>query len=135
MNAAPATFATLHADDAGVVSAPDGASVQVLLSLQGGSMATFSLQPGQVSEPVTHRGVEELWFVISGCGRMWRRDTTHEQVVTLEPGLCLSLPLGTEFQFRCDGDAPLRVVAVTMPPWPGPGEAARVTGPWQPDRD
>ena len=129
--AAPTPFATLRAEDALVVSAPDGARVQVLLSLKGGSMATFTLQPGQVSAAVRHRSVEELWHVIAGRGRMWRRDALHEEIVALEPGLCLSVPLGTAFQFRCEGDAPLVAVAVTMPPWSGADEAAVVQGAWE----
>ena len=124
-------FATLAVAQAPVVTAPDGASVQVLLSLPGGSMATFTLQPGQVSAAVTHRSVEELWYVLAGRGRMWRRDAAREEIVALEPGLCLSVPLGTAFQFRCDGDAPLVAVAVTMPPWPGEGEAVAVEGAWE----
>jgi len=123
-------FATLAAAQAPVVSAPDGSRVQVLLSLQGGSMATFTLQPGQVSAAVTHRSVEELWYVVAGRGQMWRRDAAGEQIVALEPGLCLSVPLGTAFQFRCDGDVPLVAVAVTMPPWPGDDEAVAVDGAW-----
>jgi mannose-6-phosphate isomerase-like protein (cupin superfamily) len=129
---APTAFATLHADDALQVGAPDGSRVQVLLRLQGGSLATFTLQPGQVSAGVTHRSVEELWYVVAGRGRMWRRDAAHEEVVALVPGLCLSVPLGTAFQFRCEGDDPLLAVAVTMPPWPGEGEARVVAGPWPP---
>jgi mannose-6-phosphate isomerase-like protein (cupin superfamily) len=126
----PASFATLRAADAPVVDAPDGSRVQVLLSLQGGSMATFTLRPGQVSVAVTHRSVEELWFVVSGHGRMWLRDAQREEIVALEPGSTLSVPLGTAFQFRCDGAVPLVAVAVTMPPWPGEGEAATLEGPW-----
>ncbi len=49
------------------------------------------------------------------------------------PGICLTLPLGTHFQFRATGDAPLQAVAITMPPWPGEGEAVIVRGPWEPD--
>jgi len=127
---AEAAFATLAAADALQVTAPDGALVQVLLSLQGGSMATFTLQPGQVSAAVTHRSVEELWYVVTGRGRMWRRDAVHEEIVALEPGLCLSVPLGAAFQFRCDGDVPLVAVAVTMPPWPGEDEAMAADGAW-----
>lgn len=123
-------FATLAAAQAPTVGAPDGSQVQVLLSLQGGSMATFTLQPGQVSAAVMHRSVEELWYVVAGRGRMWRRDAAREDIAVLEPGLCLSVPLGTAFQFRCEGDAPLVAVAVTMPPWPGEGEAVRVDGPF-----
>jgi mannose-6-phosphate isomerase-like protein (cupin superfamily) len=123
-------FATLAADDALQVSAPDGSQVAVLLALAGGSMATFTLQPGQVSAAVSHRTVEELWYVIAGRGAMWRRHATHETITPLAPGLCLSVPLGTAFQFRCEGDAPLVAVAVTMPPWPGDDEALPAAGPW-----
>ena len=42
----------------------------------------------------------------------------------------MSVPLGTTLQFRCDGDAPLVAVAVTMPPWPGEGEAVVLQEPW-----
>jgi mannose-6-phosphate isomerase-like protein (cupin superfamily) len=124
-------FATLAAAQAPVVDAPDGSRVQVLLRLQGGSMATFTLQPGQVSAAVMHRTVEELWYVVAGRGRMWRRDAAREELVALEPGLCLSVPLGTAFQFRCDGEAPLVAVAVTIPPWPGEDEAVAARGPWE----
>ena len=54
-----------------------------------------------------------------------------EQIVGLEPGICLTLPLGTHFQFRAAADEALAVVAVTMPPWPGDGEAYRVEGKWR----
>lgn len=128
--AAPTPFATLRATDAPAVDAPDGSRVQVLLALAGGSLATFTLQPGQVSAAVRHRSVEELWVVVSGRGRMWRRDATQEAIVELEPGLSLSVPQGTAFQFRNDGDAPLVAVAVTMPPWPGDGEWVDVHGSW-----
>ena len=124
-------FATLAAAQAPTVTAPDGASVQVLLSLRGGSMATFTLQPGQVSAAMTHRSVEELWYVVAGRGRMWRRDAERDEIVALRPGLCLSVPLGTAFQFRCEGETPLVAVAVTMPPWPGDGEAVGVEGAWE----
>jgi len=111
-----ACFDTLHRTQAPCVTAPDGARVEVLLALRAGSMATFTLQPGQTSAAVSHRSVEELWFVLQGHGEMWRRDATRDDTVTLQPGLCLSIPLGTCFQFRCTGDAPLSAVAVTMPP-------------------
>jgi mannose-6-phosphate isomerase-like protein (cupin superfamily) len=42
----------------------------------------------------------------------------------------ISLPTGTQFQFRCDGFEPLVVVGVTMPPWPGAEEAYAIEGPW-----
>jgi len=61
---------------------------------------------------------------------MWRKDETEEEVA-LAPGTCLTIPLGTHFQFRCTGNVPLEAVAITMPPWPGEDEAVFVDGPWQ----
>src|SRR5580698_2554867 len=37
---------------------------------------------------------------------------------------------GTHFQFRASDGAPLTVVGVTMPPWPGDDEAYEVPGTW-----
>jgi mannose-6-phosphate isomerase-like protein (cupin superfamily) len=45
----------------------------------------------------------------------------------------LSIRAGTHFQFRSDGAEPLEAVAVTMPPWPGEGEATIVAGKWAPN--
>jgi mannose-6-phosphate isomerase-like protein (cupin superfamily) len=98
--------------------APDGSEVRILLRLAGGSMAEFSLQPGQTSIAVCHLSVEELWYVVDGSGEMWRSAGGGEGVVVdLVPGTCVSIPLGTDFQFRSFENG-LRVVGVTMPPWP-----------------
>jgi mannose-6-phosphate isomerase-like protein (cupin superfamily) len=119
------------------VIAPDGSDVRILLRLAGGSMAHFELPPGRTSRAVAHRTVEEIWYVLSGHGQMWRRQggagdgaRDREQTVELEPGTCLSIPAGTRFQFRAAGDVPLAAVAVTMPPWPGQDEAYAVPGAW-----
>ena len=109
------------------VQAPDGSEVRVLLSLAGGSMAHFRLPVGEVSRAVRHRTVEEIWYVLSGAGEMWRSDAG---VVGLAPGVCLTIPVGVAFQFRVLGDEALCVVGVTMPPWPGDGEAELVEGVW-----
>jgi mannose-6-phosphate isomerase-like protein (cupin superfamily) len=114
------------------VLAPDGSEVRVLLQLAGGSLAHFRLQPGQTSIAVAHRSVEELWYVVSGRGEMWRRQGERAETQALEAGSCVSIPVGTAFQFRCTGDQPFDAVAVTMPPWPGPDEAYTVEGTWQP---
>jgi mannose-6-phosphate isomerase-like protein (cupin superfamily) len=95
-------------------------------------MAHFELAPGQTSTAVAHRTVEEIWVFVSGRGQMWRRQRQREEVVSVEPGVCVTIPVGTHFQFRCLGHEPLGAVAVTMPPWPGDHEAARVPGKWRP---
>jgi len=112
--------------------APDGSDVRVLLALPRGSMAHFSLAPGATSAAVTHRTIEEIWFFLSGRGEMWRAQDGREDIVPVEAGTCLTVPLGTRFQFRSLGAEPLAAVAVTMPPWPGGDEAITVPGPWPP---
>lgn len=112
------------------VTAPDGSDVRVLLNLTGGSMAHFELAPGRVSIAVSHKTVEEIWYVVAGRGEMWRAQNGREEVVTLEPGVCVTIPLNTRFQFRSTGTGPLAAVAVTMPPWPGADEAVRTDGKW-----
>ena len=100
------------------VTAPDGSRVRELLSLRSGSAAHFELPPGATSRAGRHRTVDEIWYILAGRGEMWRRDGSREEVVSLKPGLCLTIPVGTSFQFRSTGDSPLSAFAVTMPPWP-----------------
>ena len=120
---------TLHAGDAATAVAPDGSLVRVLLGLAGGGMARFELGTGRTSLAVRHRTVEEIWYVLAGQGEMWRRDVDAEEtLVPLERGVCLTIPVGTSFQFRADAATELVIVAVTMPPWPGPDEAEFVAG-------
>lgn len=125
-------FATKTLPDAPDLLAPDGSEVRILLSLARGSMAHFRLGPGQVAKPVVHRTVEEIWFVVSGRGEIWRTRGGFEETVPLMPGICLTIPTGTAFQFRAAPDASLGIVGVTMPPWPGPDEAMPAQGPWPP---
>ena len=112
--------------------APDGSEVRVLCQLSRGGLAAFSLAPEAVSKAVAHRTIEEVWCFTSGQGRMWRRLGEHEEVVAVGPGISISIPTGTHFQFRCDGLEPLTAIGATMPPWPGEGEALHVEGKWPP---
>ncbi len=124
------TFETRRLPAMPDIVAPDGSDVRVLLGTARGGMAHFELADGRASEAIRHRTVDEIWFVLSGRGEMWRRGDGREDVVELEPGMCVTIPVGTHFQFRAaDGEA-LKAVGVTMPPWPGPGEAQPVPGKW-----
>ena len=113
-------------------TAPDGTAVRLLLSLAGGSMAHYELPPGAVSHAVTHRTVEEIWFVVSGRGAIWRHQGDVESIDPLGPGTSLTIPLGAAFQFRAEAGSALAFVAITMPPWPGTDEAVAAQGPWSP---
>ena len=125
-------FATTRTPSERTAIAADGSDVRALLRLAGGSMAHFELGAGKTSRAVTHRTVEEIWYVLSGHGHMWRKQGEREEIVALEPGMCLTIPLGAHFQFRASTAGSLSVLGVSLPPWPGEGEAVPVAGPWQP---
>ncbi|MFT5174805.1 MAG: mannose-6-phosphate isomerase-like protein (cupin superfamily) [Gammaproteobacteria bacterium] len=112
------------------VLAPDGSSVYSLLSLAAGGMACFELGAGLTSRAVVHRTVEELWFVRAGRGQIWRKQNDVEETTPLSPGVCISIPVATHFQFRASQHCALSIVGVTMPPWPGQHEALVVSGAW-----
>lgn len=126
------SFETKRLPEKPDVVAPDGSDVRVLLGLRGGGLAHFELAPGRTSQAVMHRTVEEIWYFVSGCGEMWREQGGREETVPAAPGVCLTIPLGTRFQFRSFGPEPLSAVGVTLPPWPGEGEAVAVEGRWAP---
>lgn len=119
-------------------TAPDGSEVRFLSRTERGSMAEFRLPAGATARAVRHRTVEELWYVTSGVGELWRssddRDETSDDdmIVELRADVSLAITPGTSFQFRTTGTADLRIVGVTMPPWPGDGEAEFVDGYWPP---
>ena len=110
--------------------APDGSEIRLLSLTSRGSMVHCTLNPGEVSLPVAHRTVEEVWYFLEGTGQVWRRFGDEERVVNVAQGVSLSIPVGAHFQFRTTGDGPLRFLIVTMPQWPGEDEAYRVPGCW-----
>jgi mannose-6-phosphate isomerase-like protein (cupin superfamily) len=124
------SFATMRLPADPTEFAPDGSAVRVLLGTARGAMAHFELQPGATSHAVAHRTVDEIWFVVSGRGELWRKDGARQEVVALEPGVCVTLPRGTHFQFRASPTERVAVVAATIPRWPGDSEALHVPGHW-----
>jgi mannose-6-phosphate isomerase-like protein (cupin superfamily) len=112
--------------------APDGSDVRILVGLAAGGLTHFELAPGRTSMAVSHRTVEEIWFVLGGCGEIWRKLGSIELTIPVEAGVSLTIPLGTHFQFRSFGPEPLTAIGITMPPWPGDGEAYEVPGIWVP---
>jgi mannose-6-phosphate isomerase-like protein (cupin superfamily) len=111
--------------------APDGSEIRLLVSLPRASMVHCALQPGHVTRAARHRSVEEVWYCLAGAGQLWRRSAYSEEVVDLAPGVAVSIPLETSFQFRASGAQPLEVVIITIPPWPGKDEAVFVEGAWE----
>jgi quercetin dioxygenase-like cupin family protein len=72
-----------------------------------------------------------VWFFSGGEGKMWRKNDTAVETIDVHPGVSISIPAGTHFQFRCDSEDPLEAIATTMPPWPGDDEAYEVQGIWE----
>ena len=112
--------------------APDGSEIRLLHSLAGLSVVHCQLPVGAVTVPVRHRTVEEVWYFLAGAGQVWRQQGEREQVLDVAPGHSLTIPLGTDFQFRNTGDAPLEFIIATTPPWPGEDEAVPLDrGRWE----
>ena len=125
-------FSTKRLSVARDAVAPDGSDVRILLGLDRGGMAHFELAPGATSVAVAHHTIEEIWYFLSGRGEMWRKLGNQEEVNAVDPGTCITIPVGTHFQFRSCSYEPLAALGVSMPPWPGEGEAYQVEGKWRP---
>jgi len=124
------SFVTRLRNTAPDAIAPDGSEVRILASTSRGSMAEFTLPAGRISIAVAHHTVEEVWFFTQGQGQLWRKHKMAEEIVQIHPGLSISIPVGTQFQFRNDGAEDLKAIGTTMPPWPGADEAYIVEGKW-----
>jgi mannose-6-phosphate isomerase-like protein (cupin superfamily) len=121
---------TTRLTDANLVTAPDGSEIRELVATEKGSMVHCTLPPGKTSLAVAHRTADEVWHFISGEGQVWRKNGDDEIVVDAEPGLSLSIQVGTHFQFRNTGEESLCFIITTIPPWSGDDEAYRVQDHW-----
>ena len=111
---------------------PAGADIRFLMAGETGNMIHSTVPPRQVNRATRHATVSEFWFVLEGRGEIWRDDGEQSRVTELVPGTAVDIPVGTAFQYRNTGDADLRFICVTMPPWPGDSEATYVDGTWAP---
>ena len=112
--------------------APDGSEIRLLIDerhqARGASMVEVVLPAGQVSKPVYHRTVEEIWYILGGNGQVWRCPPGTDSPADVVPmpvssGDALVIPTGWSFQFSAEESAALRFLCVTLPPWPGNDEA------------
>ena len=118
-------------------TAPDGSEIRLLAdgrhAATKSSMVEVTLPAGQISRPVCHRTVEEIWYILEGEGQVWRcppdaASAGPEPVEGLppqpvSPGDALVIPTGWLFQFAAAPEGPLRFLCHTTPPWPGEDEA------------
>ncbi|MBO0746654.1 MAG: cupin domain-containing protein [Candidatus Dormibacteraeota bacterium] len=119
--------------------APDGSEIRFLVPPPPGaeercpppdrdartaSLVEVRLPAGEHSRPVRHRTVEEIWYVLSGRGELWRRAPGgDEHRDPLEPGGTAVIPTGWAFSFSASEGADLVFLCHTSPPWPGAEEA------------
>jgi mannose-6-phosphate isomerase-like protein (cupin superfamily) len=123
-------FETVHLPLTPNAVAPDGSDVRLSLGLSGAGMAHFESGPNKVSKAVVHRTAEEIWLFLSGRRQTWRNQGGVAAIVDVYPGACITISLGTHFQFKSYGFEALSAVGVTIPPWPGESEASLVDGLW-----
>ena len=111
--------------------APDGSEIRLLIDDRHGptrgSLVEVTLPAGQVSRPVWHRTVEEVWYVLEGRGQVWRcpagAPAESAPPLDVSPGDAVGIPTGWRFQFSSAPETPLRFLCFTTPPWPGAHEA------------
>ena len=100
--------------------APDGSEIRLLVTdARQASLVEVTLAAGQVTRPVRHRTVEEIWYFLEGEGRVWVAGAVQEVM----PGSRVVIPTGSGFQFAAGPGGPLRFLCYTSPPWPGAEEA------------
>lgn len=113
------------------VTAPDGSEIRLLIDQRhqasAASLVEVTLPAGQVSRPVWHQRVEEVWYVLQGHGAVWRcppdADPARYAAVAVKPGDSLVIPPRWRFQFSASDAEALRFLCFTVPPWPGNDEA------------
>jgi mannose-6-phosphate isomerase-like protein (cupin superfamily) len=110
--------------------APDGSEIRLLPNVEGGGLAHCTLPAGRTSMAVRHKTVDEVWYVLSGEGELWRGGSDEQEVVRLHPARGLTIPVGVAFQFRSSGTEDLQVLIGTFPRWPGPEEAQPAEPHW-----
>ena len=97
-----------HSRNGGARPFAPGAYIRFLADGPHGNLIHSTVPPAMVGRACRFRTVDEYWFVLSGEGAIWRRAADgHESITALIPGVCVDIPLGTTFQYRCTGDVPL----------------------------
>lgn len=97
---------------------PSGASeIRLLLQRRNGEITHATCPAGKVAQAATVGPLAEMYYVIAGRGRLWRRASGYEGVTRLAPGRWAAMPPGTKFQYRAESDSDLVFLVVVTPKW------------------
>ncbi|HEY2552110.1 MAG TPA: cupin domain-containing protein [Streptosporangiaceae bacterium] len=119
--------AVVRAGEVPAEPVPGGGTVRTLLDAgaDGGLLARRLIElPLSAEAGGTGGGAGELWFVISGSGRL---DVEGHPGLSLSPDRGVWIPAGATYRLQSEGPAQLRMDAVTLPSTAG--EAAGQAGP------
>ena len=111
------------------VIAPDGAEIRVLVDQSRGatqlSLAEAHVKPGERTACVSHRTIEEVWYIVQGTGRFHRLTPAgvNEGTEKVMAGDALLIPVGHRFWVENSGVEDLRFLCCDAPAWPGHDEA------------
>jgi mannose-6-phosphate isomerase-like protein (cupin superfamily) len=96
----------------------DGSQIEELVHPNRGgppnlSVARAVIEPGQATHCHYHAESDEVYYVLSGkgvamVGGKWE---------VVEAGVCVSVPARAEHRVRCDGDGPLVILCLSVPPY------------------
>jgi len=96
----------------------DGSTIRSLLdktnsSATNQSLAEATVMPGQATEPHRHPRSEEIYYILSGRGRM----VLGEEVREVGPLDAILIPPGTRHTIANTGDEPLVFLCCCAPPY------------------
>ena len=111
--------------------APDGSLIYWLRRNEYASTCLCVLPPGHQSLPARHPRLQELWYVMSGQGQLYRSSANGGLPVALRAGVGVSIAAGEVFQFCAHRDSALTIHITTTPPWAGEHDVETgLTGYW-----
>ena len=107
-----------NADTASAMTTASGTELRVLLDTtrkgQGRvSLAMETLEPGQHTEPHWHTHLEEIYYILTGRGRMEIGNEARE----VEPGDAILIPINQVHCLHNIGGDDLVLLCVVSPPW------------------
>ncbi len=111
------------------VTAPDGSAVYVLVDGARGasrlSLAEAVVGPGERTACVSHKTIEEVWYVLRGAGVFHRAlpDGSGAEEVKIKAGDAVLIPTGHRFWVENTGAGELAFLCCDAPGWPGHEEA------------